>query len=196
MSHDTWFQERSFLTGRSLTFYGSSMGRPRGFDEGDVVRAAAAIFARRPYDAVSVDELVTGLGVHRNSLYKTFGSKRGLYVAALDWYLEHEVRPLLRHIADAAEAAPALARAIDSGASLDLLLMATLEQAPVDPDVAATVGRVWDEFDQAIAPEFSTPLRLALTATVIGLRLRARGGLAQADVDTAAAAIIHRHDKQ
>src|SRR3982074_2225010 len=109
------------------------MGRPRGFDEEEVVRAAVAIFARRPYDGVSVDDLVTTLGVHRNSLYKTFGSKRGLYLAALRWHLRHDVRPLLDRMVD--EVADAVRQA--AGADLDLLLMATLEQAPVDPAGAA-----------------------------------------------------------
>jgi TetR/AcrR family transcriptional repressor of nem operon len=44
------------------------MGRPRGFDEDEVVRQAASLFATRAYDAVSIDDLVSVLGVHRNSL--------------------------------------------------------------------------------------------------------------------------------
>jgi TetR/AcrR family transcriptional repressor of nem operon len=74
------------------------MGRPRGFDEPAVTAAAAGLFAGRAYDGVSVDDLVQQLGVHRNSLYKTFGSKRGLYLAALRWYLEHEVPPLAERL--------------------------------------------------------------------------------------------------
>uniref|UniRef100_UPI0024555764 helix-turn-helix domain-containing protein n=1 Tax=Nocardia farcinica TaxID=37329 RepID=UPI0024555764 len=69
------------------------MGRPRGFDEDEVIAAAARLFAERAYDGVSVDDLVDHLGVHRNSLYKVFGSKRGLYLAALRWYVEHRLRP-------------------------------------------------------------------------------------------------------
>jgi TetR/AcrR family transcriptional repressor of nem operon len=36
---------------------------------------------------------VVRLGVQRNSLYKVFGGKRGLYLAALRWHLEHQVHP-------------------------------------------------------------------------------------------------------
>ena len=57
------------------------MGRRRSFDEDEVVRAAVGLFGGRSYDGVSIDDLVNHLGVHRNSLYKTFGSKRGLYLA-------------------------------------------------------------------------------------------------------------------
>src|SRR4051812_45217555 len=126
------------------------MGRPRGFDEEEVVRTAVTIFARRPYDAVSVDELVSQLGVHRNSLYKTFGSKRGLHLAALRWYLHHQIQPLLEQIAAAGpDPAAAVRRVLDAGAELDLLLMATLEQAPVDPEVAVAVNQAWHDLDRA-----------------------------------------------
>src|SRR5689334_21508802 len=100
------------------------MGRPRGFDEAAVIAAAATLFAGRAYDGVSVDDLVQHLGVHRNSLYQTFGSKRGLYLAALRRHREHEV--------------PALAAWLTAGrpaadeAGLDLLLLAAAERAPVD----------------------------------------------------------------
>jgi TetR/AcrR family transcriptional repressor of nem operon len=152
------------------------MGRPRGFDEEEVVRTAVTIFARRPYDAVSVDELVSQLGVHRNSLYKTFGSKRGLYLAALRWYLRHQLQPLLGQITAAGTVADAVRRALDADAELDLLLMATLEQAPVDPEVAQAVSGAWHDLDRAIDPN-GGPGNVALTGTVIGLRLRTRAGL-------------------
>jgi TetR/AcrR family transcriptional repressor of nem operon len=170
------------------------MGRPRGFDEEEVVRAAVAIFARRPYDGVSVDDLVTSLGVHRNSLYKTFGSKRGLYLAALRWHLRHDVRPLLDRLAD--EVADAVRQAV--GADLDLLLMATLEQAPVDPEVAAEVSQVWHEFDRAMnrtAGE-GDPVGMALTATVIGLRLRGRAGASPVQTDAAGALVGRLRENQ
>jgi TetR/AcrR family transcriptional regulator, transcriptional repressor for nem operon len=166
------------------------MGRPRGFDEEEVVRTAVTIFARRPYDAVSVDELVSQLGVHRNSLYKTFGSKRGLYLAALRWYLGHQLQPLLQQIAAAGTGtiADAVRRALDADAELDLLLMATLEQAPVDPEVAQAVSQAWHDFDRAIDPG-GGPDSVALTGTIIGLRLRARAGL---PTTAAASAVIER----
>lgn len=99
------------------------MGRPRAFDEDEVVRAAADLFGHRSYDGVSIDDLVTHLGLHRNSLYKTFGSKRGLYLRALRWYLEDRIRP---------------------GGDVDwgLFLLAAVERAPVDADVAAEISAV------------------------------------------------------
>ena len=92
-------------------------GRPRSFDEQQVVRHATALFTGRGYEATSIDDLVAATGLHRGSLYKAFGSKRGIFLAALQ-------------------------RVVDSPVDgLDLLLVAALELAPHDDDVRALVGQ-------------------------------------------------------
>ncbi|MFI9011448.1 TetR/AcrR family transcriptional regulator [Actinosynnema sp. NPDC053489] len=149
------------------------MGRPRGFDEAEVVRAAAALFASRVYDGVSVDDLVTHLGVHRNSLYKTFGSKRGLYLAALRWYVEHEVGPLAESIRRAGDFEEASRLASTTGTGLGFLLLATAERAPVDDEAAAEVDRALNALDGALAAVTSVP---HATAALLGLSLRSKAG--------------------
>jgi TetR/AcrR family transcriptional regulator, transcriptional repressor for nem operon len=180
------------------------MGRPRGFDEAVVVRSAAELFSTRSYDGISMDELVTQLGVHRNSLYKTFGSKRGLYQAALRWALEHDITPLIDRIAGTGDLAQALRVAVAEPAAevgLNLLLLAAVERAPVDREVADQLAAVLAAFDQAarmaVGPRSPTErteddLAFALTATILGLRLRARSGTAGTDIDHAGDALAHR----
>src|SRR3954465_1630207 len=114
------------------------MGRQRAFDEDEVVRAAVKLFGGRAYDGVSVAALVTPPGVHRNSLYKTFGSKRGLYLVALRRHLADDVRPLAEALAAAPDAATVL-RLVTS-ADLGLLLLTVVERAPADEEVAAEVA--------------------------------------------------------
>ncbi|GII53567.1 hypothetical protein Pth03_19560 [Planotetraspora thailandica] len=192
------------------------MGRPRGFDEAAVVRSAAELFATRSYDGISMDELVTHLGVHRNSLYKTFGSKRGLYQAALTWSLEHEVAPLIGRLQRSGDIAAALRVALtEPGAEtgLNLLLLAAVERAPVDGEVAEQLDKVLAAFDEAAlqAADANLPagdadrtadgakadLAFALTATILGLRLRARaagsgaGDGGATDIRRAGAALAH-----
>ncbi|GAA1654544.1 TetR/AcrR family transcriptional regulator [Actinoplanes couchii] len=129
------------------------MGRPRAFDETDVVRAAADLFTRRAYDGISVDDLVTGLGVHRNSLYQVFGSKRGLYLRALRWAVAERIRPALP--------------AVESEPALDLLILAAADRAGEDPEVAAEVAAALAEIDAATGSS-------ATTDALLGRRLRAR----------------------
>ena len=96
------------------------MGRPRSFDETAAVAQAATLFADRGYEGTSIDDLVHALGIHRGSLYSTFGSKRALYL-----------RVLRGHVADLG--------APGRPADLTLLLRAAVERAPADPDAAELV---------------------------------------------------------
>jgi len=144
------------------------MGRPRGFDEQAVTAAAAAMFAGCAYDGLSVDDLVQQLGVHRNSLYKTFGSKRGLYLAALRWYRQHELVPVAERLAACADVAEVVTVARqDRG--LDLLLLAAVERAPFDTEVAEAVGEAFALLREALPDAPSE-----LVSTLLGERLRAR----------------------
>ncbi|MFC9328044.1 TetR/AcrR family transcriptional regulator [Kitasatospora sp. NPDC057015] len=163
------------------------MGRPRAFDEDEAVRTAAGLFAARGYEGTSVDDLVTGLGVHRGSLYKVFGSKRGLYLTALRRHLDQEVLPLARAVAAAPDLAGALTLAVaafDGGPAAGFLLLAAAERAPADPEVAALVDEGLTTLDEAFdrvfaatgapSPEDGGGLAHVLGAAVLGLRLRAR----------------------
>nr|BFE58831.1 hypothetical protein GCM10020063_033570 [Dactylosporangium thailandense] len=114
------------------------------------------MFSARAYDGLSVDDLVTGLGVHRNSLYKTFGSKRGLYLTVLRWYLQHKLEPALS--TDTAH--------LQENDTLDLLLLAAAEQAPHDREVGSIVGAALARLDDVLGPDAANQL--------LGLRLRAR----------------------
>ena len=149
------------------------MGRPRGFDEDQVVRAAAELFSRRSYDGTSVDDLVNHLGVHRGSLYKTFGSKRGLYLRALRRHIDEDVTSLAREVAAADDQAEAVGLVLAAGPGLGLLFLAMVERAPVDPEVPGETRRALALLDRATEVE-------GLTALALGqlLRRRAAGGQA------------------
>ncbi|MCQ4608507.1 TetR family transcriptional regulator [Corynebacterium sp. CCUG 60159] len=60
------------------------MGRPREFDEDEVIRRAIKLFGERGYTAQSVDATLTYLEINRSSFYKIFGSKHGLLRTALE----------------------------------------------------------------------------------------------------------------
>ncbi len=62
------------------------MARTKEFDPDTALRAALELFWRRGYEATSMQDLVGHLGIGRASIYATFGSKRELYLKALDRY--------------------------------------------------------------------------------------------------------------
>lgn len=95
------------------------MGRPREFDEDSALAAAAEVFRQQGYAATSIDHLVRATGIHRGSLYGTFGSKHGLFMRVLE-----------------AVTAPAT----DPERRLDLILVALLELAPSDIHVRQRIS--------------------------------------------------------
>jgi len=64
------------------------MGRPREFDETEVLAAAIDCFWERGYEATSTRELADRMGLTGASLYNAFGDKRSLYRRALNHYVE------------------------------------------------------------------------------------------------------------
>ncbi|MEE1767734.1 TetR/AcrR family transcriptional regulator [Streptomyces sp. JV185] len=152
------------------------MGRPRTFDTDQAVIAAAALFAAQGYEGTSVDDLVTATGVHRGSLYKVFGSKRGLHLAALRSHLDHEIHPTTAAIATLSDPAQALTAAVasyDNGPAAGLLLLAAAERAPHDPEVAALVAEGIEALEDALRPSHGDAAP-QLASTVLGTRLRLR----------------------
>ena len=64
-------------------------GRPRSFDEREALQKAIRVFWAKGYDAVTIDDLVAGMGVVRPSLYAIFGDKATLFMRCLEAYAEH-----------------------------------------------------------------------------------------------------------
>ena len=62
------------------------MARTKDFDESEVLTRAMNIFWCRGYNATSMEDLVTGLGISRSSLYGTYTDKHTLYIKALEHY--------------------------------------------------------------------------------------------------------------
>jgi TetR/AcrR family transcriptional repressor of nem operon len=71
------------------------MGRHQSFESPTVIRAARDAFWDKGYDGTSVADLEECTGVNRSSLYHAFGSKRGLFDAAVADYLDTVIRPRL-----------------------------------------------------------------------------------------------------
>jgi len=84
------------------------MGRTQAFESAAVVRSARDAFWERGYEGTSVVDLERATGLNRSSLYHAFGSKRGLFDAAVADYLESVVRPRLRALATGAPTVEAL----------------------------------------------------------------------------------------
>jgi AcrR family transcriptional regulator len=66
----------------------SQRGRPRQFDRDVALRIAVEVFWERGYEATSINDLATAMGVGVPSLYAAFGSKRALFEEVVADYVQ------------------------------------------------------------------------------------------------------------
>lgn len=63
-------------------------GRPRAFDEDQVLDALVELFWEHGYEAASMTDIVECAGLNKSSLYNAFGSKDELFFTVLDRYID------------------------------------------------------------------------------------------------------------
>jgi TetR/AcrR family transcriptional repressor of nem operon len=63
-------------------------GRPREFDTDAAVERAMGVFWSCGYHGTSLPDLLDATNLSRGSLYSAFGDKRGLFLRALDRYID------------------------------------------------------------------------------------------------------------
>ncbi len=59
-------------------------GRPKIFDEEAALNKAAILFWKKGYEATSTEDLIQAMGVQRGSFYNSFGSKKELFINAIN----------------------------------------------------------------------------------------------------------------
>lgn len=68
---------------------------PRQDRRSELLATGRRLFASRPYDALSIDDIAAEAGVAKGLLYYYFGNKRGYYLAVVE-YAAAELRGLAR----------------------------------------------------------------------------------------------------
>ena len=189
------------------------MGRKKSYDREMLTEKAMEIFRDHGFAGTSAEMLVQGLGVNRYSLYAEFGSKQGLFDAALKRYdteivgrnfgpLEapgaglDEIRALLEFFGMAAES-PALGRGC-------LLCNTAVEFGRDDPSGAGFVQKYFERVSRAFHLALENAyakgdVRLSVetlaeagffTASVLGLFVMLRAKAPQGVIEHAAQVAI------
>ncbi|MCP4332548.1 MAG: TetR/AcrR family transcriptional regulator [Gammaproteobacteria bacterium] len=120
---------------------GRPVGRPREFDEEQVLISAMEAFWRKGYEATSLTDLTECTCMNKASLYRVFGDKHQLFKAALKHYSEMEFREVvgvIRETASPLENIRAVIQKITTDFAHEKGCMMTnsmVELAPHDPEV-------------------------------------------------------------
>jgi TetR/AcrR family transcriptional repressor of nem operon len=127
-------------------------GRPKAFDEIEVLERAMDLFWLHGYTALGVAQLLEGMGISRQSLYDTFGSKRGLFFRAIEHYRDTqlaEALALLNRGGSPLGNVKALLGYFEDLASHGscrgcLVANSLVELGPHDPEIALLLGGILD----------------------------------------------------
>jgi TetR/AcrR family transcriptional repressor of nem operon len=166
-------------------------GRPKEFIPEEALHRAMELFWQNGYEGASLPELLQAMGISRQSLYDTFGSKRELYISAIEHYrarqlaqalalLERDGSPL-ENVKGVMEFFENLAA--DARCRGCFVANALVEMAPRDPQISKLLQDTLDLLREAIAralreaqargelspQKSSDSLARALTNAMIGL---------------------------
>lgn len=131
------------------------MARTKEFDPDAALQAALELFWRRGYEATSMADLVERLGIARASVYATFGSKRELYLRALERYCEQSDSERMLDLSRPGPALPAVRELVRRYAAADegesrrgcFVTNTAVELAPHDPAASRRVEASLDRLE-------------------------------------------------
>jgi len=125
------------------------MARPKEFDEVTALEAAMECFWHRGYQATSVRDLADKMGISAPSLYNAYGDKHTLFVQALEHYLDHSARALIKRLENSLPPKQAVRRFIQEIIERSVndrerrgcfLINSALEVAPHDRELGALIA--------------------------------------------------------
>jgi TetR/AcrR family transcriptional repressor of nem operon len=180
------------------------LGRPRQFELCDAARDAMNVFWGRGYEGASLPDLIEGTGLSRGSLYKAFGDKKGLLLAALEIYTSEGLKATADILAQPGSAKDAIRQSLlrharassdEAGRRGCLVVMMTTEMAAHDPDIAQRTRRMFQRTEQLYASavirgqaagEISEGDEQAkarfLVCQIQGMRVLGKSGASEADM--------------
>lgn len=164
------------------------MARPYSFDPEVALEAAMNVFWRDGYDLASLSQLQSAMGIQRGSLYQEFGSKKELFLKALNRYIVQFVDPGIVLLTQSCVSGQERIRAFfDSVPKQEprgcLLCNSAAGVAGTDAEVRQVIseqlGRLRNAFDSALIDAFDDQNARKteaerLTQLYIGKRVEAR----------------------
>lgn len=179
-------------------------GRPLSFDRERAIEQAMLLFWEHGYEATSLNDLTTALGVTPSSIYTAFGDKKGLFMAAVQRYASgpDNAEAIIERASTAQEAALGLLRAAASGFTGEftprgcLLASAAISCSAMAEDVKAALAdmrkaievRLRDKIEASLhegnLPEETNAAALAAhtIAVIQGMSTLARDGATRASL--------------
>jgi TetR/AcrR family transcriptional repressor of nem operon len=136
----------------------NGVARPKEFDEDAVLLKAMRLFWEQGYEKTSMMDLVSHMGVHKRSMYDTFGDKHSLYMKALKRYGEINEQSVKRMMIGTRSAEEAIRLLLETSVRWEeedspkgcLMVNTAVELAPHDAGSRAWVNQCLTDSEQLI----------------------------------------------
>ncbi|MBB3112415.1 TetR/AcrR family transcriptional repressor of nem operon [Paenibacillus phyllosphaerae] len=121
------------------------MARSKEFDTNLVLHKAMEVFGHYGYEGTSMQLLLDGLGIARQSLYDTYGTKRDLFLKAVKHYVNEKSSAVVAYLAETTPVKKAITDifAVIGDTLRDeqrrkecFILYSAIDQVPHDPEIA------------------------------------------------------------
>ncbi|MBA5778442.1 TetR/AcrR family transcriptional regulator [Stappia sp. F7233] len=173
------------------------MARPRTFAPDAALARIKDAFWEKGYEGTSMQDIEAATGLKKQSLYRLFGDKRQMYLAALRHYEENEIRKAAELLETPGTAKERFAGffghfiddALKTGDRRGCFLCnAAVDQAQVDKETLRQVHRIMEQvarlFERVLATskpydtdaELTTKKAAHLMASYLGLRVLIKAG--------------------
>ena len=188
-------------------------GRPREFDESEMLTRIMKLFWENGYEGTGLSDILKVTGLGKASLYAAFGNKHAMYLKALEQYETFAVDTAVQALIDTTKpaekrlhnflTAPISAVKVNGDRRGCFLCNASADRSSLDAETAKLVRRgyaklhdalvkVLSEMNSLQASKKQTKEKAALALSVYsGLRVMARSEVALETLSSAADACIN-----
>lgn len=134
------------------------MARSKEFDTTLALHKATEIFGHYGYEGTSLQNLLDGLGIARQSLYDTYGTKRDLFIKAVKHYMNEKSTAVVSYLERQGSVKKAIADIFheivavlqDEERRKECFIMhSAIDQVPHDPEIAAFFKQDMERLEQA-----------------------------------------------
>ncbi|GED58662.1 TetR/AcrR family transcriptional regulator [Brevibacillus formosus] len=121
------------------------MARSKEFDTTLVLHKAMEVFGHYGYEGASLQNLLDGLGIARQSLYDTYGTKRDLFLLAVKHYASEKMTAVISYLERPGSVKESIAEIFreivtvlkdESRCKECFILLSAIDQVPHDTEIA------------------------------------------------------------
>ncbi|CAM4171753.1 TetR/AcrR family transcriptional regulator [Saccharibacillus endophyticus] len=132
------------------------MARHKEFEISEVLDQAIHLFWEQGYEKTSMQELVEHMGIHRRSIYDTFGDKHALFMEALKRYSDIQNKKLVALVAKKEAVYPSLQRFLEITLEKEnepqgcFMVNSGVELGVLDSEVASFIEKAYDQTEELL----------------------------------------------